>query len=201
MDAVSRHTPPDTIEARAQAAQAELKVSIDKAGLRDDPFRHPLQALSSVMGLFPDLVREMAAAVEHARQPIDSASVQRLETAAASGAARRAAELARSHTWRTLVIVAGMLVGVSLASGGFGYWAGRHSQLATKAGLEAAAFRDGPAAADGWLNFMRDNDWNAVWAACTASTVAADGGRKGCGIGLWLQPPVNPGPRTMPGGK
>lgn len=140
----------------------------------------------------------MAAAIEEAKGPVDPAGVVRLEQAAATGAARRAAELARAHTWRTIIIVAAVLVGAVVISGAGGYWVGRRSQLVTEADLPAAAFRDGPAAADTWLNLMRANDGNAVRAACAASTTVTDGGRKACGVGLWVEPPANPGPRTMP---
>ena len=108
-----------------------LQHGIDRAGLRDDPFRHPLQALSSVMGLFPDLVGQLACAIDHARQPIDPAgvdrAVERLEKAAVRGADQRAAELARSRNRRTLLICGGVLLAAVLAAGGVGFAGGQAS--------------------------------------------------------------------------
>ena len=90
MDALTRPEPVDTLAAKVAAAQAELQSSIDRAGLRDDPFRHPLQALSSVVGLFPEVAEELTASVHRARDPIGPAELERLVAAAAAGAERRA---------------------------------------------------------------------------------------------------------------
>ena len=44
-------------------------------------------------------------------QPLEPAALVRLEEAAATGADRRAAALARAHNWRTIIIAAAVLVG------------------------------------------------------------------------------------------
>jgi hypothetical protein len=201
MDAVREQAPPDTLETKVRAAQAELQFGIERAGLRDDPFRHPLQALSSMMGLFPDLVEDLTAAIDRARQPLDPAALVRLEQAAAKGADRRAAELARAHNRRTLLLAVVAMIGTFVVAGAGGFWWGHSAQTAAIASTEAglsAAFRDGPAAASGWLNLMRANDGNLVRDACTASTVKTADGRRACAIGLWVDPPTNPTPRTEP---
>lgn len=205
MDAVAEKAAAseDTLAAQVRAAQAELQDGIDRAGLRDDPFRHPLQALSTVMGLFPALAGEMASAIERARQPIDPAALERLEAAAAGGAAAWAAELARAHNLRTVLIASAALVGALVVGAGGGYWFGRSTQAvavtATEAGV-VAAFRDGRDAAATWLGFMRANDGAATRAECAKSTKTTPSGRRACWIGLWVDPPQNPGTGMVPAG-
>ena len=105
-------------------------------------------------------------------------------------------KLARAHNWRTLALVgASFVVGVSVAALG-GYLVGRNATVATASAIEAAAMRDGPKAADMWLTWMRNNDGRLVASACEAEAVKSTGGRRGCGVGLWLEPPGNAMPRT-----
>ena len=70
----------------------------------------------------------------------------------------------------------------------------------TEAGINAEAFRDGPAAASQWLSWMRFNDANELRTACEKSTVPL-GGRRACAVGLWLDPASNPAPPTVPARK
>ena len=127
---------------------------------------------------------------------IEPAALARLEEAAVSGASLQAVKLARAHNWRTLAIVGGSLVvSVSIAALS-GYLVGRNATMATASAIEAAAMRDGPKAADMWLIWMRNNDGRLVASACEAEAVKSTGGRRGCGVGLWLEPPGNAMPRT-----
>jgi len=151
MDAMNDPGPVDAFTAKVQAAQAELQHGIDRAGLRDDPFRHPMQALSGVLGLFPELVGQLTGAVDQARQPIDPAAVERaverLEKAAARGADQRAAELARSRNRRTLLTYGGTFAISILAAAGGGFAWGQMSANAAVRQTEqqlALAYRDGP---------------------------------------------------------
>ena len=187
--------PVDTFAARVQAAQAELQHGIDRAGLRDDPFRHPLQALCSVMGLFPELVGRITGAIDQARQPIDPAAVERaverLEQAAVRGADQRAAELARAHSRRTLLTYGGAFAVGILAALGAGFVWGQASANAAvhqTEGQLALAFRDGPGAAAIWANLMRANDANLMLATCTGLAVKTLEGRKACNMPVWLDP-------------
>ena len=138
----------------------------------------------------------LAAAPAGGPAAIEPTTLARLEEAAASGASLQAVKLARAHNWRTLAIVGGSLVvGVSVTALG-GYLVGRNSTMATASAIEAAAMRDGPKAADMWLTWMRNNDGRLVASACEAEAVKSTGGRRGCGVGLWLEPPGNAMPRT-----
>ena len=196
--------PVDTFAAKVQAAQADLQHGIDRAGLRDDPFRHPMQALSGVMGLFPDLVGRLNGAVEQARQPIDPAAVERaverLETAAVRGADRRAAELARSRNQRTLLAYGGGLLAAVAVSGSVGFAWGQALTNAAVYQTEqqlALAFRDGPSAAATWVTLMRSNDAGLMLATCTGVAVKVIEGRRACNVPLWLDLPK----MLAPGGK
>jgi len=193
--------PVDTFTAKVREAQADLQHGIDRAGLRDDPFRHPLQALSGVMGLFPDLVEQLTGAVEQARQPLDPAAVERtverLEQAAVRGADRRAAELARSRNRRTLLTYGGTFAISILAAAGGGFAWGQASANAAVRQTDqqlALAFRDGPSAAATWVNLMRSNDANLMLAACTGLAVKTLEGRKACNLPMWLEPPIPAAP-------
>ncbi len=193
--------PVDTFTAKVQAAQADLQHGIDRAGLRDDPFRHPLQALSGVMGLFPVLVAQLTGVVEQARQPLDPAAVERtverLEQAAVRGADRRAAELARSRNRRTLLTYGGAFAISILAAAGSGFVWGQASANAAVRQTDqqlALAYRDGPSAAAIWANLMRSNDANLMLAACTGPAVKTLEGRKACNLPMWLEPPIPAAP-------
>jgi len=88
-------TPEDEagFAAQIRQAQAELADSVERAGLARDPYRFVTGAIAHTLGVFPSVLERLEGAVERARQPVDPAALQRLETAAASGAAKRAAEL------------------------------------------------------------------------------------------------------------
>lgn len=188
----------DTLDKRVEAAQAELKTSIDRAGLRDDVLRLPLLALSDTIGLFPSLVSELRRAVDDARQPADPAAVARIEAAAAVGANDRAGQLARTHIWRTGAIAGAVLMGVGAMAALGGYLAGRSSAVVTVSAVQAAAVRDGPDAAAMWAQLMAANDGTLVARTCKETGARSDGGRRACVLGLWTEPPINPGPRTAP---
>lgn len=191
----------DGFAAQIRRAQDELAESVERAGLARDPYRFVTAAIAHTLGVFPSVLERLEAAVERARQPVDPASVQRLETAAASGAAKRAAELARAANRRTMLTAVAAVVGALIVTGTGGYWWGYHAQTAaitsTEAGV-AAAFRDGPGAAASWLGFMQANDANLIREACAKSTVKAADGRHACAVGLWVDRLPNPPPRTEP---
>jgi hypothetical protein len=195
------------------AAQQRMARAVLVGKLQNDPLADVVDAMAQALGVQHEIHRagvrqqlqasatleqQLHAAVEEARQPIDPASIDRLEKAAVTGADRRAAELARSRNWRTLLIAVTVLVGTGFATGLGGYWVGRHSQVATGTALTEAAFRSGPAAADLWLRLMQANDGNAVMKTCAETTTRPDGTHRACGLGLWLDPAPRPLPQTMP---
>lgn len=129
--AVSEHgTPPlpgpagdDPFADLVRQAQDDLAQGVERAGLARDPYRFLMGALSHALGVFPAFVQRLDGAIDHARQPVDPAAVERtierLEKAAARGADLRAADLARAHNRRTLVTYGGAFaVGILVAAGG-----------------------------------------------------------------------------------
>ena len=69
----------------------------------------------------------LGSCARHGR-PLDPAAVEQLQTAAVTGAERRAANLARAHNWRTIMIAAAVLVGGVVAGVAGGYWFGRNAR-------------------------------------------------------------------------
>ncbi len=135
-------------------------------------------------------------AIDQARQPVDPAAVERavewLEQAAVRGADRRAAELARSRSYRVFAIYGGVLLAGVLAALGAGFAWGQASANAavhqTEAQL-ATAFRDAPGAAAIWANLIRSNDAGLMVATCTGLAMKTIEGRRACNMPVWLDPP------------
>jgi hypothetical protein len=144
------------------------------------------------------------AGIKTTRQPRDPAAqaemVPQVIAAAAAGAHREVARLARTHNRRTLLLAALTLVVVAAAGTGGGYVWGRASATANIQATTVAvatAFRDGPAAARSWLELMRNNDVQAALQHCTGPATWTDQGRRACALPLWLdavtaEPPGKP---------
>jgi hypothetical protein len=196
---------PEELGEAISHAQHELERAVREGGLSKDPMRLPLGALAVTLGamhkLFAATVEQFhlsarrldQSAAEMARQPISPDAVARLERAAATGAERRAVELARAHNLRTVLIAAGVLVGSTVAAGGLGYWRGHTSAVAsiheTEDGLEAA-FRTSPDAAAAWVNLMRLNDLPHALATCTGDRTFTDQlGSPSCLLPMRLEMP------------
>ena len=186
----------DQVLAGILAAQADLDGAVAKAGMTGDPIRYLLAASSAGLGAF-------ASGIQAIRQPLHSVTVERaierLETAAARGADRRAAELAQSRNRRTLLTYAGALLLALAVAGSVCFAWGQASANAVVHQTEqqlALAFRDGPAVAAAWANLMRSNDAGLALATCTGAAVKVIEGRRACNVPLWLDPPILAAPRT-----
>ena len=184
----------DAFDRTIRDAQAEIAAGIDRAGLRNDPYRYPLAALSTALGIFPAFLRHLRSAAERDRLPLNADDLARLETAAA-GAARHVQDLARAQLRRTAfasgAILAAATISAAALAGVSGYRWGRSATIRqmrdTEAGL-AAAFRDGPDAASQWLRLMRLNDLPRMMAACTGDRAFTDpSGRRACLAPIWLE--------------
>lgn len=158
-------SPVDTFTAKVQAAQADLQHGIDRAGLRDDPFRHPMQALSSVMGLFPEMVGQITNAIDQARHPMD-AEVRVQIVAAVSAIYERQARaerqdrlaLARTGAWkgwrRRGLIGAGIavaLLGAGAAIYSIGWSYGGDARIAELCQGAAVREQDGGRTCSWWM--------------------------------------------------
>ncbi len=180
----------DAFSAAVKAAQEDIAQGVEKAGLRNDPIRYPLAAISTVLGLFPDFLRYMHDTAEEARQPLDAAALARMEKAAAEGASRASSALVRAHNRRS-VVVGSLVVVLFVAAGlGGGYWWGRSDAITrfrlSESGF-AAMMHDSPAVASGWLALARMNDYDTLMGACHGSRgFMTDEGRHACLAPLWL---------------
>jgi hypothetical protein len=186
-------------------AQAELDHAAVRAGLVNDPLGHVIKAFSVAIGAMRDLSSQSIEAVrtvaDEARQPMDAEAradmINRVVEAAAAGARGEVRSLSR----RTLMVAVVSVAGLMVASGLCGWFIGSSSQAARVASHEAsvlAAFRDGPDAAAIWATLMADNDGRLVAQTCKQTSARSDGGRRACVLGLWTEPPLNTGPRTIP---
>lgn len=197
-------TTGDEAFAKAIAiAQAEIAEGVERGGLRNDAYRFPLAALSTVIGVFPDFLGQVRQAAHETRLPLDPASLTRLEQAAAEGASRASSALVRAHNRRS-VILGSLAVAVLVAAGlGGGYWWGR-SDAITRFQLSESGFssimHDNPDAANGWLTIARLNSYALVMGACRkASQIVTPDGRHACLAPLWLDDEVAPPPPAKTG--
>lgn len=190
-DATAEAGAEDGTADAIRRAKGELERAVAKAGLANDPLRYALGGIAAALDAFQ-------AGIEAVHRPIDPAALKRLEVAAATGAARRAAELARAHTRRTaLLYVGGVLLGMGLAGAGGLLW-GRtsveHAAERTERRL-AAAFQDGAEAAEGWAILMENNDLRRALDLCTGTRSYADqSGRKICLLPLYVEAPRRAAP-------
>jgi hypothetical protein len=174
------------IEAVILAAREALAQAVHKGNLTRDPLRFALGGISDALGAF-------LAGIKATRQPIDPEAqaemVRQVIAAAAGGANKEAARLARTHNRRTLLLAALTLFGVAGTATGGGYVWGQASAAAniqmTTVEL-ATAFRDGPAAARSWLELMRNNDVRTALQHCTGQAIWTDQGRQACSLPVWL---------------
>ena len=176
-----------------KAAQDDIHAGVEKAGLRNDPIRYPLAAISTAIGLFPDFLRQMQDTAERARQPLDAAALARMEKAAAEGASHASAALVRAHNRRSVIIGSLVLAGCIAAALAGGYWWGRREAIwrfsVAEAGF-ASLMRDQPEAATAWLQVAQLNDLPKVLAICRdKNPIVQPDGRRACLAPLWLEAP------------
>lgn len=176
-----------SLEEAVEAAQAELAEAVDAGGLRRDPLRFVLAALSSALGVFPAAVHRVEAASETARQPLspkaEAELLRRVEEAARRGAA--AAGPAIAHRTAVLAGVA-LAAAASLGAAG-GWWAGRTS-VPGEVAVAERGIRMSLAAAEAWLPILRANpDPRPALARGQAFRDERTGWRAGT-ITLYLEP-------------
>ena len=183
----------DAFSHAVAGAQAEIASAIDRAGLRNDPYRFLMGGLSTAIGVFPDFLRQMREAAQEARQPLDEAGLARLEAAAATGAERRAGGLARAYNLRTMALISTMMATSIVSACAGSYWWGRSDALARFQVVEegfAQLVHDDPSNATGWLNLIRQNDYGQIMASCRGDRAFTDpSGRRACMAALWIEPP------------
>lgn len=152
----ARSGAAEGLEEAVEAAQAQLAAAVETGGLRRDPLRFVLAALSSALGVFPAAVRRVEIASESVRQPLSPSTeaelLRRVEEAARRGAA--AAGPAVAH--RTAVLTGTALAAAALLGVAGGWWAGRVSVPAEVVVAERG-IRMSLAASEAWLPILLAN--------------------------------------------
>jgi hypothetical protein len=183
--AVSQGTAPrgkDDFGARIVAAQRDIATGINRAGLQRDPYGEVLTALSTTIGILPDLVQHL----EATRQPVQNAE---LRDAVKEGVKEHAGQFARSTLWRTALLCAGLVIaGLGVGCAG-GYLMGYRSGQVSTAPFSAMS----PADASAWLSLMAANPANIGTSAkdCQEHALKAADGRRVCELPIWLDRPVD----------
>ncbi|MBS0984257.1 hypothetical protein [Gluconobacter cerinus] len=185
------------------AAQSEIQEAVERGGLRDDPFRFPLAALSTVLGTFPQLLEQIHTAAASGSQVLSPDALARIEEQAASRARkaieRNAAEAMKANRFRVFLAVAALSLGGLIVGGGIGYWRGYANGstvgISTATGLQES-LKNNPKAAADWLRLMQANDIESALGACKGDRVTTSpDGQKGCALPVWLDPaPTAPPP-------
>jgi hypothetical protein len=163
-----------------QDARADIANGIDQGGLRHDPLRYPLAALSTIVGLFPAFLDE----IQRARAPwTEDERRTAIADAVARMDARLVQRLAQFNRW---AIVIAALLGMAIVLGAWsgGYWWGYRAAENRLAPVPAAlgeALTGREAAV--WLTLIRNNDIDQVRRTC-----AAQNGREACAFTLWIEP-------------
>jgi hypothetical protein len=183
---------PET-SAVIHAAQDALAREIRKAEVLDDPIAPTLMAMATMLDslhkLFVATVERFHVttqtldqrATELSRHPIAPDALARLEKAAVTGADRRAAELARAHSTRSMLIQVAMIVGALLIGTGIGYETASSQLTAAIAGLNRELASP---EAQQWLALIQDNDIVRANRSC-----GSQGGGTACSFELWTDPP------------
>ncbi|NGM23959.1 hypothetical protein G3576_28390 [Roseomonas stagni] len=189
-------TVPGELEQAVAVARSELAEAIDTGGLRRDPLRFVLAALSSSLVVFPAAVRRVEAASETVRQPlspkVEAELLRRVEEAARRGAATAGPVIAR----RTAILAGAALLGAAMLGGVAGWWAGRTS-LPGEVAIAEHQIRTSLAAAAAWVPILQANpDPRPALARSQAFRDERTGWRAGT-ITLYLEPgsPVPTQPR------
>jgi hypothetical protein len=172
-----------------RAARAEIATGIDRGGLRHDPLRYPLAALSTVVGLLPGFLDE----IQRARSPWTQDERREAVTdAVARMDARLVHRMIQFNRWAIAIALslgATIAAGVGAAGYCWGYRAAENRQIEVPAALGAAlTARD----ARVWLGLIRDNDIARVNRTC-----APQNGREACSFMMWAEP--MPPPRANGG--
>jgi hypothetical protein len=165
-------------------AQANIAASVELAGLRRDPLRYSFAALSTTVGLFPDFLARVDAAVDRAHAPwTDDERRAAVADAVARMDARLAYRMVQFNRWAVGLAV---LLGMAMAGGawGGGYWWGYRAAEDRLVNLPAA-FGEALTGRDAgvWVNLVRNNDIGRVNRTCNKQN-----DREACAFWLWTEP-------------
>lgn len=155
-DAKASPPAPEGLEDAVEAARAELADAISAGGLRRDPLRFVLSALSSALSVFPAAVRRVEAAAETVRQPL-SAKAEAELLRRVEGAARRGAMSAGPSIQYRSALLVGTAVGAAAALGAAAGWSAGRTSMNDEVALAERALRTSLAAAEAWIPILQAN--------------------------------------------
>lgn len=151
-----RSGEPGGLEEAVEAARAELAEAVEAGGLRRDPLRFVLAALSSALAVFPTAVQRVEAASEVVRQPLspkaEAELLRRVEQAAKRGAATAGPAIGR----RTAVLAGLSLAATTVLGAAAGWWLGRTS-LPAEVVVAEHRIQMSLAASAAWIPILQAN--------------------------------------------
>jgi hypothetical protein len=156
MSAPAAGAPAGDLTAAVDAARAEIEDAVERGGLRRDPLRFVLGALSATLGVFPEAVRRFEGAAEASRAPLSPKAEVELLRRVEEAARRGAGSAGPAVTRRTSVLAGSALATAALAGAAAGWLAGRASVPAEVAVAERG-LRMSLGAAEAWLPILRAN--------------------------------------------
>ena len=187
--------PVDPLDAQVQAAQEEIEESITRAGLLRDPYRHPLRALVTVLGVFPALVRRLDRLLDRAQNPLDDktralfveAAAKEMPYALKSAAGPFLAEETRKAAKRWAWEYVAFLL-MAFAVGAVAMWrADRWIGEVEAKRIEGAAFM---------AQLAEENDANTLREYCYAHPTQQGANWWRCSLDVWVVAPPAQGKKA-----
>ncbi len=115
----------EAFERQIATAEAELATSIERAGLRRDVLRHPIEAIGTAIGTLPGFVRLVDARVgPRPELQLDEEAVRQIGRMVAFTSERIAGEQLRAQRRGQTIKLIGILLVAVIASAGLGFWGG-----------------------------------------------------------------------------
>jgi hypothetical protein len=115
----------EAFERQIATAQAELTTSIERAGLRRDVLRHPIEAIGTAIGTLPGFVRLIEARTgPRSELQLDEEAVRQIGHMVAFTTERIAGEQLRAQRSGQAITLVGILLVAMMASAGLAFWGG-----------------------------------------------------------------------------
>ena len=181
-------SPVDPLDEQVQAAQAEIEEAIARAGLLRDPYRHPLRALVTVLGVFPALVRRLDRLLDRAQNPLDDktralfveAAAKEMPYAIKTAAGPFVAEEVRKTARRWVAwCVVSVVLALVIGAGGMWFASDWIDQRRVQR-IEGAVFM---------AQLAEENDANALRDSCHAHPTQQGANWWRCTLDVWVVAP------------
>ncbi|MBN8906752.1 MAG: hypothetical protein J0H99_09055 [Rhodospirillales bacterium] len=115
----------EAFERQIATAQAELATSIERAGLRRDVLRHPIEAIGTVIGTLSGFVRLIDDRIgPRPELQLDEEAVRQIGRMVAFTTERIAGEQLRAQRRGQAITLVGILLAAMVISAGLAFWGG-----------------------------------------------------------------------------